>query len=221
MKYLITKERINSFIILFGTIILPFFIYALLYKMKNVFQDIYEPSLLAPSAIIGSMIIALLGINQNYVNNLKNKEYDEVKEQLKYLYNPLNAIIEKNYKYLIFQKHYSIKEDKIDEYATKYYTFFLELRDTYLDNQVYGSLKLREAFHLLLHRHEREYRNYSNQFDTEKDIINNLAMFELNNDINKDDDSAFERLVENVIEVINEDICKIAKDKEPVKRYYQ
>jgi hypothetical protein len=128
----------------------------------------------------------------------QNRRYDKAKEKLKNLYNPLNALIEKRSKYLTFLK----MRDK-PRYEIEYYKFFLELRDIYLDQASYGTHELERAFHTLRHTHEVEYHNVDKGNPSEDEMIESIAHFELNHDINQDDDSEFERKIEALIQIIS------------------
>lgn len=164
-------------------------------------------------AIIGSCVVVLVNI---YLHQ-KNIKYDRAKEQLKNLYNPLNKIINKNKKYLDFLK---LREESFQKFSEEYYTFFLELREIYLDNEVYASIDLQRAFHSLLHNHELEFYNYSRNIDNTEDINKKVALFHLKHRVNENRNSEFENKLEKVIEVIFNDISKIYNNK-PVKYYYK
>lgn len=199
-------------------------VYSLFYFMKEILVSLhlYDEQIIIPSIVFSSVLVALIGIHINNNNNLLNKEYDEAKEQLKYLYTPLNALIQKEHKTLVLQKHLDIEgKNGKEEFAIKYYNFFLKLRDVYLDNQVYGSLDLFSVFHSLIHHHEIELRNYTKQYKKDEEIIKGVALFELYHKVDEDNMSEFERLIEKVIDVVYKDMYTIANNKKPVKRYYQ
>lgn len=77
---------------------------------------------------IGAIIGATLVTVTNIVIFQKNRKYELSKEQLIKLYNPLNALIKKESKYLGFLK---INKDKFEDYAIEKYKFFLELMEYY------------------------------------------------------------------------------------------
>ena len=128
----------------------------------------------------------------------RNRRYDQVKEKLKNLYNPLNALIEKREKYLSFLK----TRDK-PRYEIEYYKFFLELRDIYLDQASYGTHKLEITFHTLRHAHEMELNLVDIDNISEEEMIKGIAHFILNNKIDQDGDSEFERKMEELIQIIS------------------
>ena len=169
--------------------------------------------LIGIGAIIGAIIVTIT----NIVIFQKNRKYELSKEQLTKLYNPLNSLIEKKYKYLEFLK---INQDKFEEYAIENYKFFLELRNIYLNNEVYSSLDLHSAFHTLHHNHEMEYYNYSNKYNNEDDILKHLALFHMTNKLDDDEESEFEQKIEKFIEVAQNDLYKIYNQK-PVTRYFK
>jgi len=121
----------------------------------------------------------------------RNRRYDKAKEKLKNLYNPLNALIEKRSKYLTFLK----MRDK-PRYEIEFYKFFLELRDLYLDQALYGTDKLRMAFHSLRHGHEMEYNNVDKGNLSEDEMIEQIAHFEVNQ-------QQFESKIEELIRIIS------------------
>jgi len=162
-------------------------------------------------AIIGAGIVTLT----NIILYQKNRRYDLSKEQLTKLYNPLNALIEKKHKYLIF-----LKDDKFEQFAIEYYQFFLDMQEIYLTNEVYASLALSTAFHTLHHNHEMEYRNYSRNSDNQEVIIKNVAMFELQHKVDADNQSEFERKIEDFIAVVKDDLYQIYHQK-PVYRFFR
>lgn len=122
----------------------------------------------------------------------RNRRYDKAKEKLKNLYSPLNALIEKRSKYLTFLK----MRDK-PRYEVEYYKFFLELRDIYLNQALYGTDKLRMAFHTLRHGHEMEYNNVDKGNLSEDEMIEQIAHFEINH-------QEFESKMEELIRCISE-----------------
>lgn len=130
----------------------------------------------------------------------QNRRYDKAKEKLKNLYNPLNALIEKRSKYLIFLK----MRDK-PRYEIEYYNFFLELRDIYLDHALYGTVNLRMAFHALRHEHEMEYNNVDKGSLSQEEIIEKIARFELNRNRGEDGQSEFEQKMERLMRTIEEE----------------
>lgn len=132
----------------------------------------------------------------------KNRRYDQAKETLKNLYNPLNALIEKREKYLTFLK----MRDK-PRYEIEYYKFFLALRDIYLDHALYGTMKLRIAFHTLQHAHEMEYNNVDKENLSEDEMIEQIAHFEINH-------QGFERKMEELIRIISIEQSELYKEIE-------
>lgn len=164
-------------------------------------------------AIIGATIVTVT----NIILHLQNRKYELSKEQLTKLYNPLNALIKKKHKHLGFLK---IKKNKFEEYAVEKYQFFLELRDIYLEHEVYSSLALHAAFHTLQHNHEMEYYNYSNKCANENEILKYLALFEMTLNIGEDGQSEFEQKLEKLIEVVQNDLYDIYHQK-PVTRYFR
>jgi hypothetical protein len=90
-----------------------------------------------------------------------------------------------------------------NRYEVEYYKFFLKLRDIYLKHALYGTMNLRRAFHSLRHDHEREYHNADKNNSTIEEMIKNIANFELNNKVDKDDNSEFERKMEDLIQIIS------------------
>lgn len=127
----------------------------------------------------------------------RNRRYDQAKEKLKNLYNPLNALIEKRSKYLAFL---NIRDRS--RYEIEYYQFFLELRDIYLTQASYGTHKLGIAFHSLLHTHEIEYSNADNN-TSEEEMTKQIAHFELNYKVDQSGNSEFERKMEELIRIIS------------------
>lgn len=168
---------------------------------------------------IGGLLGAFLIVSVNIYLHQKNIKQDRLKEQLKNLYNPLNAIIKKKKRYLDLMKN----TDELNEkYMVEYYDFFLELLDFYLNNEVYASLSLRKKFHSLWDHHDIEFSNYSqnkNSYD-KKEIHKNIALFELRHNIDGNGLSEFERLLESLIETVSDDISKIYKN-EPLYFYYK
>lgn len=142
----------------------------------------------------------LFSTGMAYYIYLQNRRYDKVKEKLKNLYNPLNALIEKRSKYLTFLK----MRDK-SRYEIEYYKFFLELRDIYLNHALYGTMKLKMAFHTLQHAHEMEYNNVDKGNPSEEEIIEKIARFELNRHRDEDGQSEFEQKMERLIRTIEEE----------------
>lgn len=130
----------------------------------------------------------------------RNRRYDQAKEKLKNLYNPLNALIEKRSKYLDF-----LSTRDRSRYEIEYYQFFLELRDIYLAQASYGTHKLGITFHSLLHTHEMEYSNADNDNASEEEMIKQIAHFELNYKVDQGGDSEFERKMERLIRTIEEE----------------
>lgn len=136
-------------------------------------------------------LAVLFSTGMAYYIYSKNRRYDQAKEKLKNLYNPLNALIEKRSKYLRFLK----MRDK-PRYEIEYYKFFLELRNIYLDQALYGTVKLRKAFHTLRHAHEIEYNNVDKGNLSEDEMIEQIAHFEMNH-------QEFEHKMEELIRIIS------------------
>ena len=168
-------------------------------------------SVLGIGGIIGAIIVVIV----NIILHQRNRKYDLAKEQLINLYNPLNALIKKKYKYLVFLKN-NIK--KSDQYPIEYYKFFMEIQDIYLTNEVYASLELSSAFHTLQHNHEMEYHNYSQWNNSEDDILKDIAKFELTNLIDEYGYSEIEQKMDKFIEVLNNNLYQIYHQK-PVYRF--
>lgn len=137
----------------------------------------------------------------------RNRRYDKAKEKLKNLYNPLNALIEKRSKYLAFL---NIRDRS--RYEIEYYNFFLELRDIYLENSMYGTVKLRMAFHTLRHAHEMEYNLVDKGNFSEEEMIKQIANFELNHRFSQDENSEFERKMEELIRIISIEQYYLSKE---------
>lgn len=174
-------------------------------------------NLIGIGAITGALVVA--GTNL-YIFN-KNRKNDQVKEQLKNLYNPLNAQIEKKFHYLTFLKMRAVTGDvQFEQFASEYYELFLSLRDIYLENEVFGSLKLQRAYHSLSHYHEVEYYNAYKDNLSEENIIKKVAIFEMQHNPNSDGLSEFEQKLEQFIEIVKEDIYQIYQQK-PVFRFYK
>lgn len=145
-------------------------------------------------------IAILFSASLTYYIYSKNRRYDIAKEKLKNLYNPLNALIEKQETYLAFLK----MRDK-NRYAIEYYKFFLELRDIYLDHVLYGTMNLKMAFHVLQHAHEIEYHRVDRSDLAKEEMIKSIVNFEFNHKVDKDDNSEFERKMEELIQAIREE----------------
>ena len=181
----------------------------------------YDPNLTSPAAIMTSVFVALVSYIRTQESNKKNNDMLEAKEQHSNLYVKLNALIEKKWKYLTFLKLRQTKAEEDDQkYANEYYQFYLELRDLYLENQVYGSLDLFTVFHTLNHNHEMEYRNFAMNSETHEEALSKLAKYELSHGRDKEDNSEFERKMEELIKVIKEDIYRL-DGKKPVERFYK
>ena len=154
--------------------------------------------------LLGGIVGFLVNV---FLMRVKNKD-EFRKERLKNLYYPLNAIIEKKYKTVRLMKHHFSQD--FESFAVAYYNFFLELRDTYLDNKIYESKELRHAFHSLLHHHEIESLNYS-KWSTDENRIKDLALFELKHQVDENELSEHERNLQVVIDVICKDILTIRR----------
>jgi len=156
---------------------------------------------------IGSLGIGrLLATVVNIALFKKNRKYDLNKERLINLYNPLNALIQKKYKYLQLLK---IDANNYDRYVKEYYRFFLGLQDIYYNNEVYASPLLREAFHTLNHNHEIEYYNYACKYNYKDEILNQVALFEHQHQKNSDDLSEFEQRVQKIVDIVKNDLYEM------------
>ncbi|CAA6818286.1 MAG: Unknown protein [uncultured Sulfurovum sp.] len=168
---------------------------------------------------IGAIVGATIVTTANIFLHQRNLKLDRSKEQLKNLYNPLNAIIQMRKKHLDFLR---IDSNNFEKFASEYYQFFLDLRKIYLENEVYASLELRTAFHTLNHNHEVEvynHRIYKNL--TESDEVNKrISLFELERKTNEDEQSEFEENIEKVINVIINDMNDLYAHK-LVSRYFK
>jgi len=171
-------------------------------------------NLIGVGAISGAIIVTSVNIWLHQ----KNIYYDRAKQQLEKLYNPLNALISKKKKYLVFLKK---NENNFEQFAIEYYNFFLDVRDIYLTNEIYGSLNLRVAFHTLEHNYQLEFSNYSNfaKLETKQEIYKQVALFELKHQLDEDGLSEIEHKMEKFIDVVREDMYSIYHQK-PVKWYY-
>jgi len=163
------------------------------------------------TGLFGSIIV----VGVNLLLHQKNRKYDQAKEQLIHLYNPLNALIKKKQKALFFLK---LNENKREEFEKEYYQFFMEIQEIYLTNEVYASLELNTAFRTLHNNHELEYYNYAQKFENKDDILKEIAKFELRHSV--DEDSKFEQKMNKFIEVVNSDIYQIYHQK-PVERFFR
>lgn len=158
------------------------------------------PALLPFFAVIFSTCMA-------YYIYSQNRGYDKAKEKLKNLYNPLNALIKKRSKYLIFLK----MRDK-PRYEIEYYKFFLELRDIYLNHALYGTMKLKMAFHTLQHANETELHLADNSDVNEEEMIKKIAQFKFNHQIDEDENSEFERKIIELIRIISIEQYELTKE---------
>jgi hypothetical protein len=139
----------------------------------------------------------------------RNRRYDKAKEKLKNLYNPLNALIEIRSKYFTFLK----MRDK-PRYEIEYYEFFLELRNIYLDQALYGTMKLKMAFHSLRLEHENEYSLVDKNNVLEEQLIEKIAHFQLNRNRDEDEKSEFEHKMEELIRIISIEQYALTKEIE-------
>jgi len=170
------------------------------------------------------LVAALLSIVGALYIYTQNRKYDLAKQQLKNLYCKLNMMFEHEYsllEYKIMRFRDSKKVDN-DTLAVELYDFFLRLRKLYLENQLYGSLKLRTAFHHLIHNHKLEIHNammtVANQ--EEKDLILWVAKFEFNHQRNEDGYSELEQELNKIEKIVNEDIYQLIQRK-PVQYFYK
>lgn len=155
---------------------------------------------------------------------MRNRKYDLAKEQLKNLYLKLHMLFEQeysllSYKILRFRNGTTMSNDEL---SMELYNFFLKLRAIYIENQLYGSLKLRVAFQHLLHNHKIEIHNAitSLKEGEEKDFILWVAKFEFNHKLNTHGDSEFEQELEKIEKIVNEDIYQLMQGK-PVEYFYK
>lgn len=155
---------------------------------------------------------------------MRNRKYDLAKEQLKNLYNKLNMMYELEYSLLSY-KIMRFRDGTIvdnDELAIELYQFFERLRAVYLENQLYGSLKLRSTFHHLLCNHKVEIHNaiMSLKETDNKDFTLWVAKFEFNHKKNAKGYSEFEQELEKIEKIVNEDIYQLLQGK-PVTYFYK
>ena len=157
--------------------------------------------------ITGSIIGATIVASVNMAIFQLNRHQDEKKERLKSLYYPLQAIIDKKYKTVrLMKRHFS---QDFESFSVAYYKFFLELRDTYLDNRVHATRELNIAFHKILHNHEIEFLNFTEWTSSEDERLKELAKFELKHQLDADEMSELERNLEKVISMIYSDLKKL------------
>ena len=152
---------------------------------------------------LGNLGTTFISVVSNAIMRKSNINYDKQKEQIKYLYNPLNKLVLENKRYLDLLK---CKEEKFEKYSIEYYKFFLELREVYIKNEVYASSKLRGAFNKLLYMHDLEFCNFTDNdlcdIEFKEEVYKKIAMFELNHFIDENGLSEMERKLEDFIEIL-------------------
>jgi hypothetical protein len=139
-----------------------------------------------------------------------NKKLEKVKAQLENLYLKLNYIIETDYKFL--QMNTPDDEDKdeiLKKYASDYLKFFEKLRNCYLENMLYSSIKLKVVFHSLNHNYNLElhrvlkYNNINNLDDAKKETSMYLFIT----------DKRFIDKIDETIGVISNDIYLLQRNE--------
>lgn len=170
------------------------------------------------------LFAALIPTGGAFYIYMLNRKKDLAKEQLRLLYSKLNMMFEHEYSLLSYKIMKFRDRGKIDNdtLAVELYNFFLTIRKIYLENQLYGSLKLRNAFHSIMHHHKLEIHNAMDSLKSkdEKDFILWVAKFEFNYQKDKDGYSLLERELEKIEDIVNEDIYKLMQGK-PVQYFYK
>lgn len=170
------------------------------------------------------LIAALIPMGGAWLIYVQNRRKDLAKEQIKNLYSKLNMMFEHEYSLLSYKITRFRDSQKIDNdiLAVELYNFFLSLRKLYLENQLYGSLKLKNAFHSIKHHHKIEIHNAMDSLKSkdEKDFILWVAKFEFNYQKDKDGYSLLERELEKIEDIVNEDIHILMQGK-PVQYFYK
>jgi len=156
-------------------------------------------------ALIAAIVLAFL----NLYSFWRNRQKSDAKKQLKNLYYPLHSIIAKKNKYVMSLNKDS--EEAFEKFAIEYYKIFLELRNRYLENRICETPKLARAFNVLLHRHGMEAYSEQKQSYLPEEIIRNLALFELDYQVDENGLSQLERNLQAVEEVIESDVSKMTK----------
>ena len=147
----------------------------------------------------------------------KNKKIERVNSQLSNLYLKLNYIIEKEYKFLrLNTPNEDDSNELIQKYTIEYLTFFENLRNCYLENMLYSSHDLNNAFHLLNHTYNIELYGALkfkeiDTIDTAKENISTYLFYQ---------DDRFIKKLDDLIGIISEDIYNLKKEK-PLKTFYQ
>ena len=170
------------------------------------------------------LIATLLSIGGALYIYMKNRKEDLAKEQLKNLYSKLNMMFEHEYSLLSYKIMRFRDSKKIDNdtLAVELYNFFLSLRKLYLENQLYGSLALRNAFRSIMYHHKLEIHNAMNSIENkdEEDFILWVAKFEFSYKKDENGYSLLERELEKIEDVVNEDIYQLLIGR-PVQYFYK
>lgn len=170
------------------------------------------------------LIAALIPTGGAWCIYVQNRRKDLVKEQIKNLYTKLNMMFEHEYSLLSYKiiRFRDSKKIDNDTLALELYNFFLSLRKLYLENQLYGSLKLRNAFHSIMHHHKLEIHNAMESVSSkdDEDFILWVAKFEFNYQKDKDGYSLLERELEKIEDIVNEDTYRLMQGK-AVQYFYK
>jgi len=156
-------------------------------------------------ALIAAIVLAFL----NLYSFWRKRQKSDAKKQLKNLYYPLHSIIAKKNKYVMTLNKES--KEAFEKFAIEYYQIFLELRNQYLEHRICETPKLARTFNVLLHRHGMEGHGDHKQPYLPEEVIKNLALFELNYQVDEDGLSQLERNLQAVEEVIESDVSKMTK----------
>ncbi len=149
-----------------------------------------------------ALIVALI----NLYSFWKNRKKKEAEKRLKNLYYPLHSILTKKNKYINKQT-----DEAFEKFAIEYYRFFLELQGRYLENEICASNKLKKAFLFSMHKHGMEsYFDYE-QSALPEEVIKNLALFELQYEVDEDGLSELERNLERIEKIVTVDMSKMMK----------
>ena len=155
--------------------------------------------------LIAAIVLAFL----NLYSFWRKRQKSDAKKQLKNLYYPLHSIIAKKNKYVMTLNKES--KEAFEKFAIEYYQIFLELRNQYLEHRICETPKLARTFNVLLHRHGMEGHGDNRQPYLPEEVIKNLALFELNYQVDEDGLSQLERNLQAVEEVIESDVSKMTK----------
>ena len=155
--------------------------------------------------LIAAIVLAFLNLYSFWRKHQKS----DAKKQLKNLYYPLHSIIAKKNKYVMTLDKDT--EEAFEKFAIEYYKIFLELRNQYLEHRICETPKLARAFNVLLHRHGMEAYGDQKQSYLAEEVIKNLALFELNYQVDEDGLSQLERNLQVVEKVIESDVSKMIK----------